>query len=102
MLNKTKKIQALSKKRFYSLSKKEQALYNKRKNISRTMCPHCGRPKHRFESENEAYLFIAYHGDQMIEETGYKPERAYWCEACGAFHTTHKKQYKPSMFSIVA
>lgn len=100
MLNKTKKIQALSKNRFHSLNEKEQILYLKKKNITRVRCVDCGRSKHIFETEKEAMLFIFYNGEQMLLETGNKPVRVYWCECCCGYHVTHREFYKKAGFTM--
>lgn len=51
-------------------------------------CPGCGRPKQLFKSEKEAELYLYYNQDAILDESGYCPVRAYYCEACGGWHVT--------------
>lgn len=51
-------------------------------------CPGCGRPKQLFKSQKEAELFLHYNQDAILDESGYCPVRAYYCEACGGWHVT--------------
>lgn len=89
MLNKTHKIQSLPKSRFNSLNKYDQAVFNLRRPISRMHCHQCGRMKHRFETEREAVLFMVYNGEVIESQSGVKPHRSYWCDACAGYHITH-------------
>lgn len=51
-------------------------------------CPECGRTKMLFESEEKAINFMRFNNEQIIEETGKAPVRAYYCNACGGYHLT--------------
>lgn len=51
-------------------------------------CPECGRAKMLFESEEKAINFMRFNNEQIKEETGKAPVRAYYCNACGGYHLT--------------
>lgn len=51
-------------------------------------CPECGRTKMLFESEEKAINFMRFNNEQIKEETGKAPVRAYYCNACGGYHLT--------------
>lgn len=55
---------------------------------NRIFCRDCGRSKMLFETEKKALTFIKFNGQEMIEETGYAPTRAYFCIACNGYHVT--------------
>lgn len=57
----------------------------------RIYCRECGRSKLLFESEKKALTFIKFNADEIEAEHGRKPERAYYCECCGGWHTTSMK-----------
>ena len=57
----------------------------------RIYCRECGRSKLLFETEKKALTFIKFNADEIEAETGRKPERAYYCECCGGWHTTSMK-----------
>ena len=59
---------------------------------NRVFCYDCGRPKLLFETEKKALNFIKFNADEINEESGFKPERAYYCMACGGYHVTHNKE----------
>lgn len=58
---------------------------------NRHYCNDCGRSKILFESEKAAERFIKFNGEEIREESGYSPIRSYYCEACGGWHLTSKK-----------
>lgn len=58
----------------------------------RVYCYDCGRPKLLFETEKKALNFIKFNADEIEENSGYKPERVYFCKACGGYHVTHNKE----------
>lgn len=60
---------------------------------NRFFCKDCGRRKMVFETEKKADTFIKFNGDEIEGETGYKPERSYFCIYCGGWHVTSKKEY---------
>jgi len=47
-----------------------------------------------FETEKEANTFIKFNGNEIEEETGYKPERSYYCIACNGWHTSSIKEIR--------
>lgn len=63
---------------------------------NRVYCYDCGRNKMLFESEKKALNFIKFNGDNIEEESGKKPLRAYFCQSCCGWHITSKgdKTYK--------
>ena len=60
---------------------------------NRYFCKDCGRQKMVFESERKADTFIKFNGEEIEEETGYKPERSYFCTYCCGWHVTSQKEY---------
>jgi len=46
-----------------------------------------------FETETKADTFIKFNGKEIENETGYKPERSYFCTYCGGWHVTSQKEY---------
>ena len=65
----------------------------------RVYCYDCGKPKLLFETEKKALNFIKFNADEIEQTKGYKPERIYFCKACGGYHVTHSKveRYIPSI-----
>ena len=59
---------------------------------NRFFCKDCGRIKMLFETEGKAENFIKFNSENIEEETGFKPERSYFCIACNGWHLTHKKE----------
>ncbi len=59
-------------------------------------CYDCGRNKMLFESEKKALNFIKFNSENIEEENGIKPIRAYFCQSCCGWHITSKpeKTYK--------
>ncbi|MDO4202540.1 MAG: hypothetical protein Q4D25_10575 [Bacteroidales bacterium] len=51
-------------------------------------CNGCGHTKMLFESQSKADNFIKFNGEDILEETGRKPVRSYYCEFCGGYHVT--------------
>lgn len=54
-------------------------------------CIDCNRPKMVFSSKEKAERFIAFNADEIYEESGRRPVRAYFCIACGGWHITSHK-----------
>lgn len=54
----------------------------------RTFCPCCQKLKLSFETEAKAENFLRYNADDIYNETGRKPIRAYYCMVCGGWHVT--------------
>jgi len=46
-----------------------------------------------FDSEEAAMRFIQYNKRDIIENSGYAPSRAYYCDLCCAWHVTSKSEY---------
>lgn len=65
-------------------------------------CPACGHTKMHFETEKEALTFLRYNGDEILEETGKRPIRAYYCDVCVAWHVTSLEHfYKESSYDVL-
>jgi F0F1-type ATP synthase epsilon subunit len=60
---------------------------------NRVLCKDCGKYKMLFESEKKANTFIKFNGNEIEAESGYKPERSYYCIYCGGWHLTSQKEY---------
>jgi len=45
-----------------------------------------------FETEKKANNFIKFNSEEIEEESGFKPERSYFCIACNGWHVTHHKE----------
>lgn len=56
---------------------------------NRVFCTQCFKPKMVFESRAKALNFIKYNADEINDENGYAPKRAYYCTSCGGWHVTH-------------
>lgn len=54
----------------------------------RIYCRECGRSKLVFETEKKALNFIKFNADEILNDTGRAPTRAYYCECCGGYHVT--------------
>lgn len=59
---------------------------------NRVFCKDCGRQKMLFESEKKAENFIKFNGAEIEEESGFKPERSYYCVYCAGWHVTSHKE----------
>ena len=57
---------------------------------NRVFCPYCQKSKLQFQSEKQAYRYIAFNGEKIAELKGFAPIRAYYCPACGCWHTTSR------------
>lgn len=60
---------------------------------SRKYCQDCGAKKIHFETEEKALSFIRFNQDEIKEERGYSPVRAYYCLACGCWHVTSSEAF---------
>ena len=60
---------------------------------NRIYCRECGRSKLVFETEKKALTFIKFNADEILEETGRAPSRAYYCQCCGGYHVTSQQTY---------
>lgn len=59
---------------------------------NRMFCYDCGRQKMLFETEKKADTFIKFNSEEIELETGYAPERSYFCIACNGWHVTSKQE----------
>ena len=59
---------------------------------NRFFCEDCGRVKMLFETQKKADTFMEFNSKEIVEETGYKPERSYYCAYCGGWHVTSNKE----------
>ena len=55
---------------------------------NRIFCVDCQRPKMLFESKSKAMNFIKFNADEIMEESGVAPTRAYFCNSCCGWHVT--------------
>lgn len=55
---------------------------------NRVYCQSCKKSKLQFESESKALNFIKFNADEILEETGKAPIRAYYCNLCCCWHVT--------------
>ena len=60
---------------------------------NRMFCLDCGRVKMVFDTQKRADTFLKFNSEKIQEESGYKPERSYFCIACSGWHLTSKKEY---------
>ena len=59
---------------------------------NRVFCKDCGKTKMFFETEKKADNFIKFNGEEIMQESGFKPERSYFCIYCGGWHLTSQKE----------
>lgn len=45
-----------------------------------------------FETEKKANRFIEFNKEEIQEESGYSPQRSYFCLFCGGWHVTSIKE----------
>lgn len=57
---------------------------------NRIFCMECQRPKMLFDSKSKAVNFIKFNADEIKDENGIAPTRAYFCKACGGWHVTSR------------
>ena len=55
---------------------------------NRIFCMECQRAKILFESKSKAINFIKFNSDEIKNENGIAPKRAYFCKSCGGWHVT--------------
>lgn len=60
---------------------------------NKVFCPDCERPKMLFETEQKAKNFIRFNSEEIQAESGYSPQRAYFCLFCNGWHVTSAKQF---------
>ncbi len=55
---------------------------------NRVYCLDSKRNKMLFETEKKALTFIKFNKNEILNDNGYAPSRAYFCIACNGFHVT--------------
>lgn len=63
---------------------------------NRYYCQDCGRIKMLFTTEKQALNFIIFNASDIAQSSGYRPERCYYCDYCGGWHVTSKKEISNS------
>lgn len=58
---------------------------------NKIFCTDCGRSKMLFETEKKALNFIKFNNEEITDESGFCPQRAYYCLFCDGWHTTSIK-----------
>lgn len=59
---------------------------------NRVHCRECGRAKMLFETEKKADTFIKFNSEDIESESGFSPNRSYYCIFCNGWHVTSKKE----------
>jgi len=49
-----------------------------------------------FETEKKALNFIKFNADEIMQDNGHAPVRAYYCEMCGGWHVTSRESFNKS------
>lgn len=57
-------------------------------------CKDSDRVKMLFETEKKAENFIRFNKDDIETESGYGPQRSYYCTFCGGWHVTSLKEHR--------
>jgi hypothetical protein len=60
---------------------------------NRTFCNKIGRTKLLFPSKGSALNYIKFNAEEIAENSGYAPNRAYYCDSCGGWHVTHHEKH---------
>lgn len=55
---------------------------------NKVFCKDIGRTKMLFETEKKADNFIKFNQEEIETESGYSPQRSYFCLFCGGWHIT--------------
>lgn len=55
-------------------------------------CNDCGRTKMLFETEKKAENFMRFNNEEIESESGYSPQRSYYCIFCLGWHLTSIKE----------
>lgn len=58
---------------------------------NRVYCNDCGRQKMLFETEKKADTFLKFNSEEIESDTGYCPQRSYFCISCNGWHVTSTK-----------
>lgn len=59
---------------------------------NRYFCQDARRTKMLFETEGSAKRFIQFNAEEILEEEGKAPVRAYFCISCAGWHVTSKSE----------
>ena len=59
---------------------------------NKVMCFDCGRNKMLFETEKKALNFIKFNADDIEDNSGKRPIRAYYCDSCCGWHVTSSSE----------
>lgn len=57
---------------------------------NRVFCKDCDRIKMLFETEKKAETFMCFNREEIETESGYGPQRSYYCVFCGGWHITSR------------
>ena len=60
---------------------------------NKVLCLGCSRHKMVFETEAKANNFIKFNKDDIQKQSGYSPQRSYYCSFCDGFHLTSSTQF---------
>mgnify|MGYP001588486806 CR=1 FL=1 len=55
---------------------------------NKVFCKDCERTKMLFETEKKAETFIKFNKEEIQKESGYSPQRSYYCLFCDGWHST--------------
>lgn len=58
---------------------------------NRFFCRACGKAKMLFETERQALNYIRFNSEEVTEENGHAPVRAYYCNVCMGWHVTSNR-----------
>lgn len=58
---------------------------------NRVYCQDCGRVKMLFETQKKADTFLKFNSEDIEGESGYAPQRSYFCIACNGWHVTSRE-----------
>ena len=72
--------------------KKQKMKKNIMPTKNKVFCKDCERTKMLFETKNKANNFIAFNQEEIETESGYAPQRSYFCLFCGGWHITSIKE----------
>ena len=61
-------------------------------NKSFVYCTNSNRRKMLFETEKKAENFMKFNNEEIEKESGYSPQRSYYCIFCSGWHLTSKKE----------
>ena len=61
-------------------------------NKSFVYCTDSNRRKMLFETEKKAENFMKFNNEEIEKESGYSPQRSYYCIFCTGWHLTSNKK----------